>query len=154
VRKTFLALLLAAVGIWAYVVAQFLSGYFVVGGETRSATRDVRLPGLTVAAQLRTPPLDSTFRDPFQSYLYAKKPTPLSETKTASSPKPALIVIEPPKATLGGILWGDSPVAILKQDGQTELVKTGAEAFGLKVQKIDRHQVTVIKQGRKFVLEY
>ena len=55
---------------------------------------------------------------------------------------------------LSGILWGDEPVAILKQNGQTELVKKGADIWGLKVVRIDRNQIVVQKQGRQFTLGY
>ena len=153
-KKTFVLLLVLALGVWGYVVVQFLSGYFGNPFSPGSAAseaggRALRAPQAVSAAR---PPLDSAFRDPFLSYLYVQKPAPPPAAKPP--PKPALVVIEPPRAVLGGVLWGDAPVAILKQDAQTELVKEGGEAFGLKVVKIERHQVTVTKQGRKFVLGY
>ena len=97
-------------------------------------------------------PLDTAFRDPFQSYLYAQKPAPVAPKAAVSKQPP--VAIEPPKAVLSGILWGDEPVAILKQDGQTELVKKGAEVWGLKVIRIDHNQVVVQKQGHPFTLGY
>lgn len=149
-RKTFVLLLVAAVGVWGYVVAQFLGVYFGKGSREAMASQDGALPPEALRVKSR-PGLDTSFRDPFQPYLYAQKPAPVHVPAAA---KPVLVVIEPPKAVLGGILWGDAPVAILKQDGQTELVKEGAEIWGLKVVRIERHQVTVVKQGRKFTLVY
>jgi type II secretory pathway component PulC len=96
--------------------------------------------------------LDTAFRDPFQSYRYAQKPAPAAP-KSPAGPV-ASKTVEPPKATLSGILWGDEPVAILKQDGQTELVKKGAAVWDLKVLKIEKNQVVVQKQGRRFTLGY
>lgn len=150
-KKTFIMLLVAALGVWGWVVAQFLSTYFGGGKGRIEEVRHKELPVSLLASGTR-PALDTSFRDPFQPYIYAQKPAP---PPPAPGPRrPVLEVIEPPKAVLSGILWGDAPVAILKQDGATELVKEGAEAFGLKVQRIERHQVTVIKQGRKFTLGY
>lgn len=151
-RKTFVLLLVAAAGVWGYVVFQFLGAYFGRGASEASRTRFESLPAAVLTARLRVP-LDTAYRDPFQPYLYAQKPAPPAPKSPAFS-RPALVVIEPPKAALSGILWGDQPVAILMQDGATEVVKVGAEVFGLKVIKIERHQVTVTKQGRKFVLGY
>lgn len=155
-RKTFVLLLVTAVGVWGYVVVQFLSAYFgKSSGSTghSMAMSGERLPAAGLRAKSRAV-LDTTFRDPFQSYLYAAKPAPVQAPHAPGPARPALKVIEPPTAVLNGILWGDAPVAILKQDGQTELVKEGAEVFGLKVVRIERHQVTVTKQGRKFTLSY
>jgi hypothetical protein len=98
------------------------------------------------------PPLDTSFWDPFQSYLYAQKPAPIVPKSVVAKAPPK--AIDPPKAVLSGILWGDEPVAILKQDGQTELVKQGATAWDLTVLKIEKNRVTVRKQGHAFTLEY
>ena len=108
-------------------------------------------PALALLARTKVP-LDTAFRDPFQSYLYAQKPAPVAPkgTKAVSVAQ----VIAPPKAVLSGILWGDDPVAILKQDGATELVKKGAVVWDLKVLKIEKNQVVVQKQGRRFTLVY
>lgn len=152
-RKTFVLLLVAAVAVWGYVVFQFLGAYFGGGQSATQAPRFETAPAAVLTARQRIP-LDTAYRDPFQPYLYAQKPAPVAPVKEPAIPRPALVVIEPPKASLSGVLWGDPPVAILKQDGATEVVKEGAEAFGLKVIKIERHQVTVTKQGRKFVLGY
>lgn len=153
-RKIFVLLLVAAVGVWGYVVFQFLGAYLGRSNFGNPAARFDSLPAAVLTARFRAP-LDTTYRDPFQPYLYAQKPVPIGPKPVPMAvPRPALRVIEPPKTALNGILWGDHPVAILKQDGATELVKEGAEVFGLKVIKIERHQVTVTKQGRKFVLEY
>lgn len=152
-RKTFVLLLVAAVGVWGYVVFQFLGAYFGRGATEPSRARFEPVPAAVLTARFRAP-LDTAYRDPFQPYLYAQKPAPVAPKAAPAAPRPALVVIEPPTAALNGILWGDQPVAILKQDGATEVVKEGAEVFGLKVIKIERHQVTVTKQGRKFVLGY
>jgi hypothetical protein len=106
-------------------------------------------PPLLAALNPAYPPLDTSLRNPFQSYLYAMKPGP--PHKPARKP---IKTLEPPRATVNGILWGDPPVAILAQDGKTELVKAGAEIWDLKVLSIDRHAVEVSKDGRKFRLEY
>lgn len=153
-KKTFMVLLVAAVAVWGWVVAQFLSGYLGGSAEGPVLAQSGSLQTAIRPASAR-PALDTSFRDPFLSYLYAQKPAPVKlPTASPAQKRPALVVIEPPRAVLSGILWGDPPVAILKQEGATELVKEGAEAFGLKVQRIERHQVTVVKQGRKFVLGY
>lgn len=148
-KRTFVLLLIAAIGVWGYVAVRVVSALTAMepgSGPESGATLSI--------ASIRTraaQPLDTSFRDPFQSYLYAQKPEPVkAKPKPGAAPKAA--PPEPPKAALDGILWGDDPVAILKQDGQTELVKTGATVWGLKVIKIERDRVTVLKQGRKFVL--
>jgi hypothetical protein len=154
-KKTFLTLLIVSVAVWSYAVSQFLAGYF---GRTASwslsQTSDTETHPLPTTARSR-PLLDTSFRDPFLTYLYTQKPIPKPVIKAVAKPAPrALVVIEPLRAKLSGILWGDSPVAILKQDGRTELAKEGAEVFGLMVKRIERHQVTVLRQGRQFILEY
>lgn len=151
-KKIFLLLLVCAIGVWGYVVVQVVLALL---GKEQQEVRSVGTDPLPAAAMLSMviPSLDTNFRDPFQTYLYAEKPiskitTPVNKVPVA--PK----VIDPPKAVLNGILWGDPPVAILKQDGQTELVKEGAEIWDIKVMKIERNQVLVRKQGRQFTLGY
>jgi hypothetical protein len=154
VKKTFVLLLVIAALVWGYVVFQFLGAYFGRGAAESPASKFETMPAAALEARFRAP-LDTSWRDPFQPYLYAQKPAPVIPKSVATPPaRPVLQVIEPPTAALGGILWGDPPVAILKEGAATELVKEGAEVFGLKVIKIERHQVTVTKQGRKFVLGY
>lgn len=150
-KKTFLILLISAVAVWGYVVVRVAVTLFGKTESVSQARGDGPSPSAALLARGRAP-LDTTFRDPFQSYLYAQKPAPAAP-KAAAVRQP-LMVIEPPKTELAGILWGDEPVAILKQDGKTELVKKGAAVWDLKVLKIDRHQVVVQKQGRSFTLEY
>jgi hypothetical protein len=149
-RKTFVFLLVSAIGVWGYVVMQIiLSLLGRVEEPSRTAGNDP-LPGAAMLLRV-LPPLDTSFRDPFQSFLYSEKPVPkVVKPVVKALPK----AIEPPRATLNGILWGDAPVAILKQDGQTEVVKEGAEIWDLKVIKIERNQVTVRKQGKQFTLGY
>jgi len=151
VKKTFLTLLISAIGVWGYVVVRIV--LVLLGGSESLASTQVSgsLPGAAQLARARAP-LDTAFRDPFQSYLYAQKPAPVVPKSAVVKQAPA--AIEPPKAILSGILWGDEPVAILKQDGQTELVKKGAEVWGLKVIRIDHNQVVVQKQGHPFTLGY
>ncbi|MDB5050701.1 MAG: hypothetical protein JWO30_3772 [Fibrobacteres bacterium] len=149
-KKTFMTLLVSAVAVWGYVVVQIV--LVLIGkGETMSGVRaSSSMPAIAMLARPRAA-LDTSFRDPFQSYLYSQKPAPV----VVKSAQPAVLkVIEPPKAVLSGILWGDEPVAILKQDGQTELVKKGAAVWDLKVVRIERNQVVVQKQGRQFTLGY
>ncbi|GEM_PF-3105354 len=150
-KKTFLTLLISAIGVWGYVVVRIV--LVLLGGSESLASTQVSgsLPGAAQLARARAP-LDTAFRDPFQSYLYAQKPAPVVPKSAVVKQAPA--AIEPPKAILSGILWGDEPVAILKQDGQTELVKKGAEVWGLKVIRIDHNQVVVQKQGHPFTLGY
>jgi hypothetical protein len=153
VKKTFLILLISAVAVWGYVVVRVAATLFGKAEAASPARERGGAPSPAAALLARgLAPLDTTFRDPFQSYLYAQKPAPAAPK--AEAVRQPLKVIEPPAAELAGILWGDEPVAILKQEGKTELVKKGAEVWGLKVLKIDRHQVVVQKQGRSFTLEY
>lgn len=150
-KKTFLILLVSAVAVWGYVVVRVAATLFGKSETVSRSRDDAPSPSAALLARARAP-LDTSFRDPFQSYLYAQKPAPAAPKAVAV--RQTLNVIEPPRAELAGILWGDEPVAILKQDGKTELVKKGAEVWDLKVLKIDRHQVVVQKQGRSFTLEY
>lgn len=153
-KKTFLILLVSAVAVWGYVVVRVAATLFGKSESVSQARGDGPSPSAALLARGQAP-LDTSFRDPFQSYLYAQKPAPAApKTGKADAVRQRLKVIEPPTAELSGILWGDEPVAILKQDGQTELVRKGAEVWGLKVLKIDRHQVVVRKRGRSFTLEY
>ena len=148
-KKTFLALLLSAIGVWGYVVVRVVMAV-ASGEEARKPMGDAALALASV--QMRADiPLDTAYRDPFQSYLYAQKPAPTAQMQSRIA-KHSVPPPEPPKAVLDGILWGDNPVAILKQDGQTELVKTGASVWDLKVIKIEKNQVTVLKRGRKYTL--
>lgn len=152
-KKTFLTLLGIAALVWGYVVVQVAMTFL---GKSQENGRPVRMESLPAIIRLARLPLDTVFRDPFQSYLYAQKPPPPRELDTTRRNVPAtrLVLVEPIKAVVSGILWGEPPVAILMQDGKTELVNVGTEVWGLKVLRIDRHQVTVSKQGRKFTLDY
>jgi hypothetical protein len=139
------------VGVWGYVVFRVVM--IMLGGG--DAVQPGPTTGATAAAALLArprPPLDTSFRDPFQSYLYTQKPAPAAP-KTAPV-RIAPVPVEAPKAILTGILWGDEPVAILKQDEKTELVKQGATVWDLTVLKIEKTRVTVRKQGRTYTLEY
>jgi hypothetical protein len=151
-KKTFVTLLVSAVAVWGYVLVQIV---FIMIGKTDAASDSVEDGLLPAAAMLvrARPALDTNFRDPFQSYLYAQKPAPPPSAKPAVA-KAQLKAIDPPRAVINGILWGTEPVAILKQDGKTELVKAGGEIWDFKVLRIERNQVIVIKQGRQFTLEY
>lgn len=150
-NRTFLSLLLAAIGVWGYVVFRVVM--ILIGGGEEVSSRPVAGASAAMALLARTrPPLDTTFHDPFQSYLYAQKPAPVTPKSAPGKALPK--AIEPPKAILSGILWGDEPVAILKQDGQTELVKQGATVWDLTVTKIEKNRVMVRKQGHAFTLEY
>ena len=148
-KKTFLTLLVSAVAVWGYVIVQIV---LVLLGKSEAAAREQAAPSIAIASILAHPhvPLDTSVRDPFQSYLYAQKPAPPAP-KAAAAPVKA---VDPPRAVLNGILWSDEPVAILKQDGQTELVKQGASIWDLKVLRIERNQVVVQKQGKQFTLSY
>lgn len=150
-KKTFLILLVSALTVWGYVAVRVVLLW--VGNTDSGHTPNVAgaLPSAKMLSRSH-PPLDTTFRDPFQSYLYSQKPAPVVPKLTLGKAFPR--VIEPPKAILNGILWGEDPVAILKQDGKTELVKKGAEIWDIKVIRIERHQVIVQKQGRQFNLSY
>jgi hypothetical protein len=150
-KKTFVALLVSALAVWGYVIFRIIM--VLLGGAESLAQTQVQggLSGAALFARARAP-LDTSFRDPFQSYLYAQKPAPVAAPPTVA--KAAAVAVEPPKAVLSGILWGDEPVAILKQDGQTELVKKGAEIWDLKVLRIEKTRVMVLKQGRQFTLGY
>lgn len=150
-KKTFVTLLVSAVAVWGYVIFRII--VVLLGGSESLAQTQVHagLSGAVLLGRARQP-LDTAFRDPFQPYLYAQKPAPVAVKAPVA--KAAAIPMEPPKAVLSGILWGDEPVAILKQDGQTELVKKGAEIWGLKVLRIEKAQVVVLKQGRQFILGY
>jgi hypothetical protein len=150
-KKTFLILLLSAVGIWGYVIAQIA---FALVGKAQSIVASQGADGISAVSLLSRsrPPLDTVIRDPFRSYLYAQKPASTFVKPIVDKPK--LKVIEPPRAVLTGILWGERPVAILMQDGRTELVQKGVAVWDLEVVRIDRNQVLVRKQGRPFTLEY
>jgi type II secretory pathway component PulC len=150
-KKTFMGLLVSAVGVWGYVVLQIILVLFGRMDSTAQAKGSGTLPAAALLSRARAS-LDTSFRDPFQSYLYAQKPAPVAQPNSVARALPK--AIEPPRAVLSGILWGDEPVAILKQDGQTELVKKGADIWDLKVIRIERNQVIVQKQGRSFTLGY
>jgi len=151
VKKTFVSLLVAAIGVWGYVVFRVVM-ILLGGGEEQNPKAAAGTSAAMALLARPRPPLDTSFRDPFQSYLYAQKPAPVVPKSAAVKAPPK--VIDPPKAVLGGILWGDEPVAILKQDGQTELVKQGGTAWDLTVIKIEKNRVTVRRQGHAFTLEY
>ncbi len=148
-KRLFLALLMMALGAWGYVAWQVVD-VLVRRPDSRVTTTDKSsLPKEFLSASLLSP--DSLIRDPFQSFLYSEKPKPKAMSKPVLKvPK----VIAPPEAVLTGILWGEQPVAILQVNGKSELLKSGDEAWEFKVVKIERHQVTVLKEGRKFILGY
>lgn len=150
-KKTFVTLLVFAIAVWGYVVFRII--LVLTGGPDSIAASQVRENGLG-ASLFPHPsvPLDAVFRDPFQSYLYSQKPT--AQIPKSAVGRPAALPAEPPKAVLNGILWSDEPVAILRQDGQTELVKKGTSVWDIKIIRIDRNQVVVRKQGRQFTLAY
>lgn len=146
-KKTFTILLVSALAVWGYVIVQVV---LMISGKTDAMASSGGMGSVPAAAYFRPhPPLDTTFRDPFQSYLYAQKPAP--PVVRVSAP---IKVIEPPTVVVNGILWGDAPMAILKLGDKTEMVKVGSVAWDLTVLRIDRNQVVVSKQGRKFTLEY
>lgn len=148
-NRPFLVLLTLAVGVWIWVATLLVRAWTGPGGSTMEVTA-----GPAPAPGPAAPPLtlDSTLRDPFLPYLLAAPPPP--KPKAAAPAGPALKIVEPPKAVLGGILWGTPPMAILKQDGKTEIVKAGVLVWDFKVLRIERHQVILVKEGREFALSY
>jgi type II secretory pathway component PulC len=150
-KKTFTLLLVSAVAVWGYVTLQVAMVFF--GKSTTANQYQGTEPIRTLATLSRiNPKVDTAFRNPFQSYLYSQKPAPVMISRPQLH-KP-IEIIELPKAVLSGILWGDEPVAILKLGGQTELVKKGAEVWGIKILRIEKNQVIVVKQGHQFTLSY
>ncbi len=93
--------------------------------------------------------LDTNMRDPFESYLYAAAPKPVIK-ENKSKPKVLKKIVTPPTATLAGFMGGSNPIAILKQGNETQLLKVGEEAWGLKVKKISKSLVLVEKEGKEF----
>src|SRR4051794_5721270 len=126
-KKMFMTLLICAVAVWGYVVVQILILW--IGKIDLASQNEIDpIPAAAMLARAH-PALDTTFRDPFQSYLYAQRPAPV--TPVGKAVKAAPVVIEPPKAILTGILWSDAPVAILKLGDKTELDKQGAEIWDI-----------------------
>src|SRR5687767_4227588 len=100
-KRTFVYLLTAAVAAWTWVAFQLVSYWWRPEGRTEAhgeSTREFRARDLLPAPF----DLDTALRDPFASYLHGRKPqSPPSRTVKAAAP----VAIEPPRATLGGILW-------------------------------------------------
>jgi len=62
-------------------------------------------------------------------------------------------VIAPPPVTIDAILWGASPVAILKISNKTEFAKPGQKFDNLLVKEITQISVTIVKEGKSFVIQ-
>jgi hypothetical protein len=148
-KRTFLTLLISALGVWGYVLVQIV---MALSGKIEADTQNANdfLPAAVLLIHTNAAP-DTSFRDPFQSYLYSQKPTPPA-TKQIIHVAP--ILISPPIAVINGILGGNPPMAILKQADKTELVKPGDDVWDFKVIRIGANEVIVKKQGREFTLGY
>ena len=89
-KKTFVLLLVVAALVWGYVVFQFLGAYFGRGAAEASPAKFETVPAAAFTARFRAA-LDTTWRDPFQPYLYAQKPAPVApKPSSAARPKPVL----------------------------------------------------------------
>jgi hypothetical protein len=97
--------------------------------------------------------LDSSYRNPFRSYLHATAPLPSKPKIKKNAPKTKPIpVIPPPTFTIQGFLGGKNPIAIIKQGNKTELVRKGDVIWDVKILSVEAGQMTVLKKGKTFIL--
>ena len=155
-NKFFLALLVVTLGVWGNAIFQIIR---TLGGSSKEKIEMTQKPGSLGALDLsllnrKAFIIDTSLTDPFQSFLYAKRPVVKSSGKKEVSPKPKppKKEVKPPTAKINGILWGPNPVAILEKGGKTEVVKKGAEVWGFKVLKVEKTKVVVQKEGVEFVI--
>jgi type II secretory pathway component PulC len=98
---------------------------------------------------------DSTVRNPFKPFLYAKRPAVKKRASNRSVSRRSVQTkkqVSPPDFILSGILGGASPVAILKKGGKTELAKKGAAVWGFTVVSVGKNSVVVSKDGSRFTI--
>ncbi len=95
--------------------------------------------------------LNKADRDPFKPYLYQKRKKRIVRKrviKKVTAPKKEITL---PPLTIDAILWGASPVAILKIGGKTEFAKKGQSVGALLIKDISQNSVTIVKEGKTFV---
>ncbi len=98
--------------------------------------------------------LDSTLRDPFKPYLHQKKKKRvIRRVKRVVKKAPPKKIITPPAVKIDAILWGSSPVAIIKMGAKTEFAKPGQKYGDIVVEKITQESITVLKEGKSFVIK-
>ena len=97
-------------------------------------------------------PLPSqSLRDPFRPASISTPKTRKSfvAKNTAEESKP----FEQPKIGIDAILPGDNPVAILRHHGETAIVRVGQSVWNVTVQSVSQNSVTLLKDGKSFVIQ-
>ena len=77
----------------------------------------------------------------------SRKPSPGNAVKVAPNP------IERPNIGIDAILPGDNPVAILRHNGETAIVRVGQTVWNVSVLAVGSSSVTLQMGGQSFVLQ-
>jgi len=102
---------------------------------------ELKIPEITYPKKPR-----NVFYDKALHYIPPVKP---NKSKTSSS-KDAPVA--KPEIVLGSVLWGSRPVAILRKQSESRVLRSGDDAWGYRVFKIEKGEVVLEKGGVKFVL--
>lgn len=138
---------------WGFFVKKLLTRIPKSTESSASAEATTSLPSLEELAQWMAPqPLPpKNLRDPFRPVglpaLAPKKVAVPAKAEAVAAP-PALR----PDITVDAILPGDNPVAILRHNGETAVVRMGQAVWGATVQAIGANTVTILSGGGTFEL--
>lgn len=109
--------------------------------EKNVRLEELKFPEITYPARPR-----NVFYDKALHY------TPPSKTNTKKRKGIAESEVPKPNIALGSVLWGVPPVAILRKDSESRVLRSGDDAWGYRVYKIEKNEVVLEKRGEKFTL--
>ena len=155
-KPLLLVLFILALSVWGYAAVRAFMA-FNVGSQKPEAVASSSSDDQIDYSLLNRKAIvfDSTIRDPFKPFLYAKSLA--VKRKVSNRPVSGKSIqtkkeATPPDFILSGILGGANPVAILKKGGKTELVKKGASAWGFTVVSVGKNSVVVSRDGSRFTI--
>ncbi len=141
-KKILYALGVALATVWGMIAYQLIDA---VAANKSTGPEVVRLPQDAGPAGKRHPYIDNV-KDPFRYF------TP-QVVKRIQKPKTNLIpqIFVPPPFTLTGIIVSDSrQMAVLEaKDGTVQFLSEGDSTAGLRIQVINRKQVTYVYRNQK-----
>lgn len=150
--KFIMAALILGFLFWGLFVAKLIER-IPADKQLASSVKESSLPSLDDLQKWMLPqPLPPQgLRDPFRP---VTSNAPPSRKSPVAPPAPeAVKPMARPDIGIDAILPGDNPVAILRHNGETSIVRVGQVVWNVSIQAIGSNTVTLQVDGQSFVLQ-